>query len=129
MAAYQKGLGIREKPGFAEPGNADLQRELSVSYNKIGQVLASSGKSEEALGAYRQGQAILERLVATNPELVQVQRDLALDPSRSLGGALAILYLGVMNKSPRAKDFEAKPAPAGTGCGCAVGRWTPKNGS
>ncbi len=32
MAAYQKGLAIREKPGFAEPGNADLQRELSVSY-------------------------------------------------------------------------------------------------
>ena len=71
----QKGLAIREKPGFAEPGNADLQRELSVSYNKIGQGPLS----------------------------------------RSLGGALAILYLGVMNKSPRAKDFEAKPAPAGTG--------------
>ena len=82
MAAYQKGLAIREKPGFAEPGNADLQRELSVSYNKI-------------------GQGPLARP--------------AIDPSRSLGGALAILYLGVMNKSPRAKDFEAKPAPAGTG--------------
>jgi ferrochelatase len=63
-------------------------------------------------------EGIFEGLVASYPTDTRWQRPLArpaIDPSRSLVGALAILYLGVMNKSPRAKDFEAKPAPAGTG--------------
>ena len=45
----------------SDAGNADWQRDLSVSYNKIGDVLVAQGALGEALKSYRDSHAIFER--------------------------------------------------------------------
>jgi tetratricopeptide (TPR) repeat protein len=42
MKSFQDGLAIRDKLAKADPGHALWQRDLSVSYNKIGDVKATS---------------------------------------------------------------------------------------
>ena len=38
-----------------DPGNTEWQRDLSVSHNKVGDVLAAQGDTAAALTAYRAG--------------------------------------------------------------------------
>jgi len=42
-----------ERLAAADPNNADRQRDLSVSYSKIGDVLKAEGKLDEARGQPR----------------------------------------------------------------------------
>jgi predicted negative regulator of RcsB-dependent stress response len=42
------------------------RQNLSISYNKVGDVLVAQGKLEEALKAYHDGLAIRERLAAAD---------------------------------------------------------------
>ncbi len=51
------------------PATPEWQHDLSVSHNKIGDVLAAQGKLDEALQAYRDGLAIMERLAAADPAI------------------------------------------------------------
>ena len=44
-----------------------LQRELSVSYNKLGDVAVAAGQLDAARRAYEQGLAIRERLATADP--------------------------------------------------------------
>ena len=46
--AYEKSLAIRERLAAAEPERADYQRDLSVSYNKVGDLYRALGQGEEA---------------------------------------------------------------------------------
>jgi hypothetical protein len=39
LKAYRDGLAIADRLAKADPGNAGWQRDLSVSYNKVGDVL------------------------------------------------------------------------------------------
>ena len=55
----------------------DWQRDLAVSYSKIGSVLVAQGKLDEALEAYRADLAIAERLAAADAGNTKWQRDLA----------------------------------------------------
>ena len=48
--------------------NTQWQRDLSVSYDKVGNVLVAQGKLDEALKAYRDSLAIVERLAAADPQ-------------------------------------------------------------
>jgi len=50
---YRTGLSISERLAEADPGNADWQRELSVSHNKIGDALRAQGNLTQALESYR----------------------------------------------------------------------------
>lgn len=50
-----------------DPGNAGWQRDLSVSYNKIGDVLVAQANLPDALKAFRDGLAIRERLARGDP--------------------------------------------------------------
>jgi len=59
-----------------DPGNAEWQRDLSVSHNRIGDVQVSQGDGAGALASYRAGMAIAERLAASDPGNAQWQRDL-----------------------------------------------------
>ncbi len=59
------------------PSHADLQRDLSVCCNRIGNVLVAEGDAAGALKAYRAALAIAERLVAQNPSNAHWQRDLS----------------------------------------------------
>jgi hypothetical protein len=51
----------------ADPGNAGWQRDLSVSYDRVGDVLVPQGNLPEALTSFRDGLAIRDRLVKADP--------------------------------------------------------------
>ena len=53
------------------------QRDLTVSYDRIGDVLVAQGNLPEALKAYRDGLAISDRLAKSDPGNAGWQRDLA----------------------------------------------------
>jgi hypothetical protein len=69
-------MAISARLAAADSGNAEWQRDLSVSHNKIGDVLVAQGNLPDALAAYRAGMAIAERLAATDPGNAEWQRDL-----------------------------------------------------
>ena len=52
LKAFGDGLGIRDRLAKADPGNAGWQRDLSVSYDRIGDVLVAQGNLPEALKSY-----------------------------------------------------------------------------
>ena len=59
-----------------DPSNAEWQRALSVSYNKIGDVLRAQGSGEEALTAYRDSLDIRQYFAAQDPSNVGWQTGL-----------------------------------------------------
>jgi tetratricopeptide (TPR) repeat protein len=65
-----------------DPSNAEWQRDLSISYNKIGDVLSAQGKLEEAITAYRDSLGIAKRLAAQDPSNAQWQHDLSISYER-----------------------------------------------
>lgn len=58
-------------------GDTHQQRDLSVSYDKIGEVQAAQGDSAAALKSYQAVLAIRERLATSDPCNTQWQRDLS----------------------------------------------------
>src|SRR5206468_4323871 len=72
----------------ADPSNAAWQRDLSVSQNNVGDVLSAQGRLDDALGAYRAGLAIAERLAPADPSNAGWQRDLSVSQER-LGDVLS----------------------------------------
>ena len=61
----------------ADPSNAGWQRDLSVSQEKIGDVLLAQGDLAGALRAFRESLAVRERLAAADPSNAGWQRDLS----------------------------------------------------
>ena len=59
----------------ADPSNAGWQRDLSVSHNKVGDVLRAQGDLAGALQAYRESLAVRARLAAADPSNAGWQRD------------------------------------------------------
>ena len=45
---YRDGLEIIERLAEADPGNSSAQRDLSVFYNKLGDLMRTLGKTDEA---------------------------------------------------------------------------------
>ena len=87
-SAYRAGLAIRERLAAADPSNAGWQRDLSVSQEKLGDVLSAQGRLDDALSAYRAGLAITERLAAADPSNAGWQRDLSVSQNK-LGDVLS----------------------------------------
>ncbi len=77
LNAYRESLGVRERLAAADPSNAGWQRDLSVSHNKIGDVLLAQGDLQGALNAYRESLGVAERLAAADPSNAGWQRDLS----------------------------------------------------
>ncbi|MGH3819014.1 MAG: hypothetical protein ACRDRE_14930, partial [Pseudonocardiaceae bacterium] len=48
LKLYQQSLHIADRLAQAEPDRADYQRDLSISYQRLGQCAAGLGRSEEA---------------------------------------------------------------------------------
>ena len=76
------GLHRRIKSTFeslarADPGNSDWQRDLSVSHNKVGNVLRSQGNLPAALESYRASLAIADRLARVDPGNAVWQHDVS----------------------------------------------------
>jgi tetratricopeptide (TPR) repeat protein len=70
------GLGLTATAA-AEPKTALWQHDLSIAYNKIGDVLSKLGNSTDALSNYRNSLGIRKRLAEADPKNPQWQRDLA----------------------------------------------------
>jgi hypothetical protein len=77
LAAYRKGLTIRETLAAHDPTNTHWQGNLAVSHKKIGDVLVAQGEEPRALVAYRRGLAIAEALAAHDPTNTQWLVDVA----------------------------------------------------
>ena len=60
-----------------DPGNAGGQRDLPVSFNKIGDVQSARGNLDGALEAYEDSLATREKLAAQDPGNAGWQRDLS----------------------------------------------------
>ena len=65
-----------------DAGNADSQRDLSISNNNIGDVLFKQGNLPEALKSYRAGLAIAERLAGSDAGNADWQRALSISYDR-----------------------------------------------
>ena len=65
-----------------DPGNADWQRDLSVSRCFVGTVLQGHGDLAGALDAYRAYQSGMARLAAQDPTNADWQRELSVSHER-----------------------------------------------
>ena len=100
LTSYRDGLAIADRLAKADPGNAGWQRDLSVSYEKIGDVQVAQGDLAGALKSYRDSLAIADRLAKSDPGNAGWQRDLSVSYDKigdvqvaqgDLAGALTIL--------------------------------------
>ena len=80
--AYRKGLAIAETLAARDPANTEWQRDLSVSHDRIGNVLVAQGDRVAALAAFRKGLAIRETLAARDPANTGWQVDLAVSSAK-----------------------------------------------
>ena len=60
-----------------DPGNTQWQRDLSLSYERLGNVAVAQGKLDEAARAYGDGLAIRKKLTVLDPGNTEWQRDLS----------------------------------------------------
>jgi tetratricopeptide (TPR) repeat protein len=78
----KKAQDIDRRRADLQPFDSDLQRDLSVSCEKIGSVLLAKGKHNEALANFRSSLKIREALVCSNSKSIQWQRDLSVSHNR-----------------------------------------------
>ena len=68
---------------MTDPANIQWQCDLSVSHERIGDVLEAQGDGPGALAAYRKSLAVREALAARDPANTQWQRDLSASHDRN----------------------------------------------
>ena len=83
----------------AEPDRADYQRDLSVSYNKMGDLYRALGQGEAARDAYAKALAIGETLAQAEPDRADYQRDLSVSYNK-----MGDLYRA-LGQGEAARDF------------------------
>ena len=77
LKSYQDDLAITERLATSTPGNADWQRDLSVSYAKLADAYRKSNETAKARDALAAGRAVIGKLVEQNPDQAQWKQDLA----------------------------------------------------
>jgi tetratricopeptide (TPR) repeat protein len=82
LKSYRDSLAIFERLAASDRSTTGWQSDLSVSYNKVGDVLVAQGKLGEALKSYRDSLATLERLAASDRSNNNLQHDLSVLYSR-----------------------------------------------
>ncbi len=87
LRAYREASLDADHLAKADPNNGGWQRDLSVSYNKVGKALALGGALPDALKSYRDSLAIIEHLAETDPSNTGWQMDLLVANS-SVGDVL-----------------------------------------
>ena len=69
-------LRLAELLAATEPNRTDYQRDLSVSYERMGDLLKTLGQAEQARQAYQRSLDIRERLTAAEPDRADAAWDL-----------------------------------------------------
>jgi tetratricopeptide (TPR) repeat protein len=77
LKAFSDGLEIAKRLAARDPNNAEWQRDLSVSYDRVGDIGAARGDRDGALKAFSDALEIAKRLAARDPEIAEWQRDIA----------------------------------------------------
>ena len=108
---YRDGLAIAQRLAAADPGNAQAQRDLSVSYNQLAGVLQTGGQLGEAQRLYRDGLAIAQRLAAADPGNALAQRDLSVSYERLAGVLQTGGQLGEADRPARHHPRRAARTP------------------
>src|SRR5665811_960863 len=75
-------LAIAERLAGDDPTNAEHQRDLSVSYQRLGDLARAQGNLPEAERLCRSVLAIAERLAGDDPTNAERQRDLSVSYER-----------------------------------------------
>ena len=76
LKCYRDGLAIGDQLAKSDPGNAEWQRDLSVSLAKLGAVFKLQNDTAKALDALGQGRDIILRLTERTPENAIWKQDL-----------------------------------------------------
>jgi tetratricopeptide (TPR) repeat protein len=66
----------------ADPANAAAQRDLAISYEKVGDAQRLLGEAKQALASYGQALDLNQRLAAADPASAEARRDLAVSYSK-----------------------------------------------
>ena len=82
LTRAQEQLRVAQVRVDTEPSNVGFQRDLSVSYSKLGDLAQAAGDAAVARDWYMQGLEIARRLVQADPGNVQFQRDLSVSYER-----------------------------------------------
>jgi tetratricopeptide (TPR) repeat protein len=116
QAAAEQSRDIIAKLAAADPGNAEWQRDLSLSWNKLGDMRVAWGDLAGALAAYGAAKDIRDRLVAADPGNAGLQRDLSVSWGR-LGGVRRARgdLAGALAARGAAKDITERLAAADPG--------------
>ena len=93
MERHQEAFHLLKMRADAEPDWADYQRDLSVSHNKMGDLLRVLGQGEQARQHYDDDLAIAQRLANAEPDRADYQRDLSVSHER-MGDLLSALGQG-----------------------------------
>ena len=89
LASYRQALPIGRKLIAGDATNADWQRDLAETQDKIGQTLEAQENVAEALPAYREALGIYEKLAGQSPDDKPLQ-GLVAAVSYHLGRALTL---------------------------------------
>jgi tetratricopeptide (TPR) repeat protein len=87
LRQYRTAEEIADRRAKANPADTGRQRDLSVSYSKVGDVLVAQGKLDDALTTFRDCLAIRQRLAKADPANPGGQRDLSV-PYDRIGNVL-----------------------------------------
>jgi len=76
-ASYQIALAIHKQLAARDPANIERQRDLSISYERIGDVQDAQENRQAALSAYEDSLKLRQELAARDPANLERQRDLS----------------------------------------------------
>jgi len=88
----------------AEPDRADHQRDLSVSYERMGDLYRALGQGEQARESYQKALAIAERLAQAEPDRADYQCDLSVSYNK-MGDLYRALGQGEQARESYLKDL------------------------
>jgi serine/threonine-protein kinase len=108
---YTRSMEIFQALAQADPNDAQAKRDLSISYNKLGDVHLQLGATDRALQSYQKGLELSEALAQAVPRDAQAQRVVSISYQR-LGDVH--LRLGATDQALRAyqKGLELSQALA-----------------
>jgi serine/threonine-protein kinase len=115
---YQAAHDLASRLAEADPGSAIDQRDLSVSYTRLGDVYLELGDSKAALEAYQKALEGFQRLALSDPASAGAQRDLSVSHTR-LGDVYLELGDGRAALDAYRKALEGRQRLAEAGPGSA----------
>ena len=107
LSAAQEARELLEALVQSEPQRADYQRDLSVSYERLGDLMRALGEGEAARQYFEKSLEIAERLVRAEPQRADYQRDLAVSYNK-LGDLMGALGEGEAARQYFEKSLEIR---------------------